>query len=1349
MVSLLLVSLLLAPGQSTPIQTSSGQGGPGLTAAPTNQEKAVLATDWEYVIVSGDSAEPPKAGWQKTSIPKIEFFKNDGQRASFWYRKTLKLPATKGKRPILTFLGGHYQPTVWLDGKQIAHWTNGWTPHDVDLTDYVKPGGGSYELVVQCHDRSVTNADGFVPPANSPESALQGKVLWPIGGYKDMTGLWLPVELSYRANSYISEPDLDIVTRLKGSTISLSGRVLNPEGTMTVHARAVDADGKAVDLGRALVGSEGKWSLESKLVQPRLWSPERPHLYRLELALDGAEGGLVEKFTSRFGFREVTCVGPNIFLNGVRRNLLATSTWPITGYLDRKTIRERIRAIKKTNAIAVRLHIGPWQPEFVEIADEEGLLMVDEAPVYTDGSGFYAYQDPRFWQNYRTVVEGIIRRDRRHPSLIMWSIGNEILFMGNLKYDANLPKKQGDLARFVKALDPTRLTTFEADLDPDGAYDVIGLHYPHELPNQYAYPAICDWLGTGKLTEAAGGMLGTSQNQFKWDRKKPLYIGEYLWVPQGDYSPGSVFFGAKAYENRDRWNSSARVASWRDQTIAYRRAGVTGLSPWTAFGFGFEPSSQEGMAGQADFYKPVTAYLRGKAIRGFAGKTISKTFDVFNDSPETKRLTLQASLDGLPDQRKMIELAPGTNDSVDFTWTLPARTITKAPKLTTRLSESAKEFDVRTYPVLIADSTRPTTPSGVVVIKPDLTKPFQFGSLPGGKNLVVQLEAGILSTARPVEAGKLPLVGGNFTASRAIQDFIREGGRVVVQEQETLAPLGIGATLVPHASTMAFADEPGFPDLKFWGSDMYVARHQVKRTGIGGLRSLATSGGPDSLAQGPIAFQSFGKGYVAYVQAETHAKANQDPLASQTLKATIAFLSKLPDLKVGPVLVFGDDKAVLDRLEAIRLDMRHMSQSAPPNELQNATGVVVIGSQGVALAGQSTLKAAQALGIPILWLGVDEKAYQAGAAALGSPGISFSTGSLVLNWHGRDDLLRGVTAEEFTLTTPPQNWDHQISPIVGTAAGAFVPSGSGATTRYVGKSFTGSDAIVTGDTINLDRRSTLKTKIKVGQAGWYCLRLDSTASDGVRVEVQVNRVKRDWLELRANRQGNETWVWLPAGASELAISFMNGSSYGGGLTFALHGVSLTGPTQYPAGVKVLAAPGTVVSWKAGSSTLLATTLTGAAMAQNPEKANRMLGAWCGNLGMSFGSQGQPITYALPTGGFVIESGNYNSANPGDITLRSAGAAHTDFYAVRSGQYVPHFDAESSVFAGEYARFAVRIDGKLVGEVQCNGTGVRSYALPAVQVSEGKHTFQIEFLNDASGGGEDRNLFVRRVAFGGE
>ncbi len=111
-----------------------------------------------------------------------------------------------------------------------------------------------------------------------------------------------------------------------------------------------------------------------------------------------------------------------------------------------------MEALKAGGVNAFRLHNSIWEEEWLKAADEVGILIVDEAAVYSDGTGYYAYNNPIFWKNYRNHIKGMIDRDLNHACLSTWSLGNGILFMGNQKYEANLPKQLGDLGGYAKTI---------------------------------------------------------------------------------------------------------------------------------------------------------------------------------------------------------------------------------------------------------------------------------------------------------------------------------------------------------------------------------------------------------------------------------------------------------------------------------------------------------------------------------------------------------------------------------------------------------------------------------------------------------------------------------------------------------------------------------------------------------------------------------------------------------------------------------------------------------------------------------------------------------------------------------
>lgn len=1307
-----------------------------LLSAQPHRSEMVLKDGWESFRTSTLSSQVPRAGWQKATLPNIEFVPAPGPRTVIWYRRILDVPASG--RVFLQFDSAGKGATLFVDGVQIDRWFDNFSPREIEITQAVK-GKKQVEIALRCGDKGELYADGYIAPPGATDADRAGKLIWPVGGYTDSMGIVLPVRLRVRPETHLKDSASRVVTSVKKGTISVTGLANGAMAGYEVRLSARDKSGQVRVLGQAEVKSDGTWSLSTAFRSPKLWSPESPHLFTLTAELAAKGGPVMDRSHVRFGFREVHIEGPNFYLNGVRRNLLATSTWPTTLPIEPKELRRRMLAVKASNANTFRPHIGPWQKEVREIADEIGLMLVEEGPMYTDGSGMYGYKDPRFWQNYKEVIAGLYQWSFNHPSVVMWSLGNEILFMGNQSRDPDLPKKQGDLARFAKQLDPTRPVTFEADIDPDGAYDVIGLHYPHELPAQHAYPVITDWLGTGKQTDAQGGMLGTTSTSFKWDRKKPLYIGEYLWVPFGDYSPGTVYFGPEAYSNRDKFNSSARHRSWYDQTIAYRRAGVTGVSPWTAFGFGIATENPEGMATQTEFYKPIAAFPRYRALRGFGGNEVELAYDVFNDSPLPRQMVLRLEVPGASVMSKGLRLNPGENETVSFRVVLPKAASRQVVRGKVSLVEGQKVHDQRQVPLEVSPQTALKGSGGRTLVQIKKAADLAALSDKDPNSTLVVIAAGLLDPMKPSEAGSLPVVGASALDLSVLKDFVKKGGRAVVLEQKSLASLGLPVQTVDHMSTMAFADLANWPSLKFWGRDMIVARQQILRSGRSGLRSLASSGGQQSLAQSPASTLRYGQGQFTFVQALAGAKLQEDPAAAAAVQKAIDFTASQPLGRKGRVAFVGLNDLLLNKLKSINL----MVESANDLNQSEALSGVVLASGSLPSWLAARIKSD---GLPVLWFAGDEKAYKAAHSDLGHQMVKFTPGSHAKSWKGHDPLLTGITAEELLWTTQPQGWDRQMTVLAGTSSGIFtLPAVEGKGVKVSAAKFTGTVIERDSESVVIRRKAPLSAKVSVSSGGWTPIDIEGESLKGGIVSLMVNDVHQEHLIFKKGT--TRTWVNLPRGQASISFKVENAADWAeDDAAFRLVSVIINPPVKVPSDLKFLAGPGTAAAWKKGSSQVVALTLKTELMSGNAVKSERLLGALCANLGMEFTIPETSGGDALPLELFKVESGPYNTAQSGMLELRSTGSAVAEIFAAQAGTYSIEVQAESSIAAGVFSEFAVEIDGKEVGRAICTRGELTSYTLKGITVSAGRKQVRVRFTNDASSGSEDRNLFIRRIAF---
>ena len=466
-----------------------------------------LCGTWRMQICTSAERPDEKTLWEDFEVPGWRSAVRKEKPYFLWFRRTIEIPANwHGKRVILNLRGARNTPKVFVDGKSAGGKFDGWTPFELDITDFVLPGS-AHVLDLCCGDRSAV--EDLAKRADEIAHTLA-----PVGGYHDNCGPFLPVWLDAYEPLHIEDSRLAIVTSVKDMALTVTGAAVNAAGPLPdaaglrIECAVLDGEetvlsfGGIPQFGEIRLSDEtddaafnpGAWRFAAAFPGARLWTPETPHLYRLRIRLYRGDALCDESFT-RFGFREVWTEGPDFFLNGVKRRLLASSTWPAYGYIPREEVFRRVRQWKADGVLAFRFHNQPWQEDYLDACDEIGVMTIDESPVYTDGNAMYAYNESIFWDRFADVLRGMIRRDRNHASLVMWSVGNEILFMGSVKFCPDLNRRLGEMGTLTKRFDPTRLTMFEADRDPDGKYDMIGLHYPHEMPALYAYPDAAEWLG--------------------------------------------------------------------------------------------------------------------------------------------------------------------------------------------------------------------------------------------------------------------------------------------------------------------------------------------------------------------------------------------------------------------------------------------------------------------------------------------------------------------------------------------------------------------------------------------------------------------------------------------------------------------------------------------------------------------------------------------------------------------------------------------------------------------------------------------------------------------------------------
>ncbi|MCS6861371.1 MAG: hypothetical protein NZT92_13730, partial [Abditibacteriales bacterium] len=916
--------------------------------AATRQEVSLNGA-WEVVRVRSLDAPPPANGWQPFDVPGVVSGHNY-ERA--WFRRKFSVPPQwRGRRVFIRFGGVKYNSRVFVNGQHVGGCFNGYDAFELDVTDAVRFGAEN-ELRVGVHDwTGIFTGEpvdfGDVRGWDDLRAVPRDRILAPIGGHFSLFGIWDDVtlctvppvhfrEIFVRPSVRRWKLEVDVTVVNAGREPfagTIEGRIFPYDGSPR------DADGQWPAQGKALaafpptklVVAPGQHKpLTLRLDKPPLqrWSPHQPRLYVLELQTQAAEGtsalSLSDVLRERIGFRELWVQGGDFYFNGAKVHLLATSWWPPTTPPARADIAAQMRAIKRMNAFCFRTHTQPWQRRWYEVADEVGLLMIPEGAVWNDDD-VYRVHDPRFWENYAAHLKAMVRTLRNHPSVVMWSLENE--FYGARARD-NTPVED-ELARLgtlVKQADPTRPITYESDGDPGGAADVIGLHYPNEYPERRLWPNDAFWMDRPRLIHGGGGMFWDDK-PFLWDRRKPLYIGEYLWVPSRDPAPHTVFFGDEAYKDHATYRTLGKALAWRMQMLAYRHYEVSGHSPWTVIEQGPLDERNPCWVAHRDMYRPLAAFLREFDARFFAGETVTRTVEVFNDTfADQPRTQFHWSL---WDGKKVVAQGSQTmnlksGDHRELKLRIPMPKVQTRRRLTLRLTlrvNGAERFREDYAMEVFPRPQRWSLPNVRLFLydpKGSLRKVWERDKVPFrllDEDALLHLlefeqgrlkvrEGGILvigpgALTRVAEQSSTPVIGVDSAYQARLDGWLKANWRVLVLEQTDAASDWLPVRLSGQASTMAFPQMPSHPvlrglsveDFRWWRGDHRVSHYEPLRPVRGGGRPLVVSGTEQGLSHAPLIEVPQWDSVYLICQLQVVRKLETEPVARLLLERMMHYLA--------------------------------------------------------------------------------------------------------------------------------------------------------------------------------------------------------------------------------------------------------------------------------------------------------------------------------------------------------------------------------------------------------------------------------------------------------------------------
>ena len=504
----------------------------------------LIGQDW----VAPDASERPDnsdAGSNVRSRLSSRGFKEMGIG---WYRYELTpKDEWKGKRIVLDFQGIMLVGDVYLNGQRIGGTDYGYLGFDIDLSKLLKWGQPN-EIAVKADTQNPSNSRWFTGA----------------GLYRDVNLIVTNKDLFF--------PRHPLFIRTQGNReVKIKAEIINQQkvakgqtaAKMPVGVRILDADGKVVAEQKNDIHFNAKWrdreyELPSiSLENAKLWSPDSPYLYTAEVTLYDSEGNIADQIKEPFGVRTIEIIPQKgLLVNGKKVLLKGYANHHTLGALGAaaypRAIEKRLKLMKEFGMNHIRTSHNPYSEDFLKLCDKYGILVVDE--LYDKWLTQYAGGRVEWESLWQKDVPEWVKRDRNHPSVVMWSLGNELQQYSNLPFNdwgVTAYKLQKEL---LHRYDDTRLTTvamhpryrnletdsIPADLAIETEVNSYNYRYMYFPGDSKRYPE-----KTFYQSEASVAAMGP--NFYEMDRDKVIglaywgaidYLGESMGWPVKGWNQG-------------------------------------------------------------------------------------------------------------------------------------------------------------------------------------------------------------------------------------------------------------------------------------------------------------------------------------------------------------------------------------------------------------------------------------------------------------------------------------------------------------------------------------------------------------------------------------------------------------------------------------------------------------------------------------------------------------------------------------------------------------------------------------------------------------------------------------------
>ena len=481
------------------------------------------------------------------------------------YRRTFRVPdAWKGQEVHIRFGAVSSAFYIWVNGQLVGYSQGSMEPAEFRITEYLTGNSGSVQqLTLQVFKYS----DG---------SYLEDQDMWRLAGiHRSVTLFTTPririrdvgvrtiLDKNYENAQLIIHPELEVNNGQRGEGFRVVARLYDAEGhevpvsAMTASADTMlNLDHKAAIMNdRTPQRGYAKWGwLNTTVINPHKWTAETPYLYTLYLALTDSTGQVVEQVQQKVGFRQIEICDGRLLVNGKPIRLRGVNRHemdPVTGHvMTEERMLQDILLMKRANINAVRTCHYPNTERWYELCDSLGLYVMDEADIEEHGLRGQLASDPSWAAAWMDRTQRMVIRDRNHPSVILWSLGNEAGWGTNFAMTA----------AWIHEYDPTRFVHYEGaqgnsaqqTSDPQ-AVDVISRFYPR-TQDEYLNPGVADanmerpenarWerllsiarnttdsrpVLTSEYAHAMGNALGNFQEYWDEIYSHPRMLGGFIW----------------------------------------------------------------------------------------------------------------------------------------------------------------------------------------------------------------------------------------------------------------------------------------------------------------------------------------------------------------------------------------------------------------------------------------------------------------------------------------------------------------------------------------------------------------------------------------------------------------------------------------------------------------------------------------------------------------------------------------------------------------------------------------------------------------------------------------------------